>query len=165
MMDQTREKEVWSRVMAASANAPMPKQAKTMAAPRSGGLTEETLRQLMEAEAMEAHTYRQLAAKSQGNARRTLEQLSMEEQGHFRRLTAIGFLLLGRKLTVNRPEAAHFDTAPEILRNQYRRELDAAGRYRDVAGTAGVYGPLFLDLADAEERHSQMVVKLLGEML
>lgn len=164
MMEQNREKEVWSRVMAASASAPMP-QGKTMPAPKSGGLTEDMLRQLMEAEAMEAHTYRQLAAKSQGNARRTLEQLSAEEQGHFRRLTAIGFLLLGRKLTVTRPEAAHFDTAPETLRNQYRRELDAAGHYRDVARNAEVYGPLFLELADAEERHSQTVVKLLGEML
>ena len=162
MIDRTREKEVWSRVMSASAGAPMPPQ---QAVTRSSGLTEDRLRQFLADEAEDAHTYRTLAARTQGNARRTLEQLSQEEQGHYRKLGAVGYLLLGRKLTADRPEAARIDNVPEALRSQYRQELEGAARYRDAAKLAGDYEPLFLELAEDETRHSQTILRLLAELL
>lgn len=163
-MDQTREKEVWSRVMAASASAPMP-QSRAAAQPKGGTLTEDRIRDLMQDEARDAHTYRQLAARSQGNVRRQLEQISGDEQNHYRQLGAVGYLETGRRLTTERPQGAPSGTVAEALRAQYPKELEGAETYHRMAETAGPYAAVFHELGNDEERHARMIIRMLAELL
>lgn len=163
-MDQTREKEVWSRVMAASANAPMP-QARNASQPKRGTLTGDRLRELMQDEAQDAHTYRQLAARSQGSVRRTLEQISGDEQNHYRQLGAVSYLETGRRPVMERPHGAPPGTVAEALRAQYPKELEGAETYHRMAETAGPYAAVFHEMGNDEERHARMIIKLLAEML
>lgn len=164
MMDRTREQEVWSRVMAASAEAPAPAARRAPAAktaPQARGLTEDQVQTLLAEKAADVNTYRSMAAKAQSGRRRMLEQLAMENRDQARQLAAVYYLMTGRRPQREPPQASNTPCTPEALRTQYQAETAEAARYHSLAEGAGSFAGTFHDLGDAGERHGQMIIKLL----
>lgn len=156
MMNQKREAEVWNRVMAASAESPcMPK------AKPQDCLTAEQVMELLEAEQAAACTYRVLAARVKGEVRRQLQQLSREEQGHYRKLEAVYYLMTGRRPCPDRPKAPCVACTNEELRRRYEGEVEDARKYHCLAEKAGSFAQVFHSLGHDEERHSRVILHLL----
>lgn len=102
-MDCKQAQNVWSRVMAAQTAAPCTnaekapeKTARTQQAP-AVSITPEQVMQAMHEELCDAETYRCLAARMSGCARKTLLAISHDERCHAKKLGAIYFLLTGKK--------------------------------------------------------------------
>ncbi len=169
MMNRTREKEVWARVLAASAEAPAAERvqpaARQAVQPAQEGLREEQVLAMVRAEALSAHTYAALAGRARGGSRTALEQLAREERDHQKQLAAVYYLMTGRKPHVSRPQALHIADAAGTLRSQYEAHAKAGDRYRDLARETGPFAGTFRTLGSDEERHGQMVLRLLPGML
>lgn len=164
MMDRTREQEVWSRVMAASAEAPAPAAERAPAAKpaqQSRGLTEAQVQMLLAEKAADVNTYRSMAAKVQSGRRRMLEQLAMENRNQARQLAAVYYLMTGRRPRMEQPQTSDTAYNPEALRTRYQAETAEAARYHSLAEGAGSFSGIFHDLGNAGERHGQMIIKLL----
>lgn len=166
MIDRTREKEVWSRVMAASAEAPAPAArcapaAKAAPQARESGLTENQVQTLLSQKAADAATYRAMASRAPGSQRRTLEQLAMEKRDQSRQLAAVYYVMTGRKPQTEPQKAANLACTPETLRARYQAETADAARYDSLAEQSGPFAGAFRDLGHAGERHAQMLLKLL----
>ena len=109
-MDCKQAQNVWSRVMAAQTAAPCTnaekapeKTARTQQAP-AVSITPEQVMQAMHEELCDAETYRCLAARMSGCARKTLLAISHDERCHAKKLGAIYFLLTGKKACPKKPE-------------------------------------------------------------
>ena len=130
-MDCKQAQNVWSRVMAAqtaalctNAEKAPEKTARTQQAP-AVSITPEQVMQAMHEELCDAETYRCLAARMSGCARKTLLAISHDERCHAKKLGAIYFLLTGKKACPKKPENPCITCNAETLRRQYQRELSA----------------------------------------
>lgn len=109
-MDCKQAQNVWSRVMAAqtaalctNAEKAPEKTARAQQAP-AVSITPEQVMQAMHEELCDAETYRCLAARMSGCARKTLLAISHDERCHAKKLGAIYFLLTGKKACQKKPE-------------------------------------------------------------
>ena len=163
MMSKAREEAVWKRVMAMAAEAPEPMPCHRPQPDR--GLTEAQLLELLDRERMDACTYRTLAARTKGQVWRCLQQLALEEQQHGRKLETMYYLLTGRKPCPDRPKAPCVACFNEELRRRYEQERGAASQYRKLAEQESTFGHIFRHLALEEERHGEMILRLLEQCL
>ena len=160
MMNQKREAEVWNRVMAASAEAPC-------CAPKKDPvkLTCQQVMELLEHELMDACTYKVLAMRVKKQVRQCLMQLAQEEMRHYRKLEAVYYLMTGKRPCPDRPKAPCVACTNEELRKRYEEEVEGAAVYHGLANCAGSFAPVFHCLGHEEERHAQMILKLLEKCL
>ena len=91
-IDEQKERQVWSRVMGATASCPASEEAKP-----DSGLTEKTLAQMIQCECCEAAIYRSLAAQGPKCARERLLRIAEDERCHAKQLGALYFLMTGKK--------------------------------------------------------------------
>ena len=126
MMSQKREAEVWSRVMAASAEAPCSPYPK-----KHDGLSAGQLMELLEGELMDACTYQVLAGRVKKDIRRCLLQLAREERSHYRKLEAVYYLMTGQRPCPDRPRTPRVACTNEELRKRYQEEVEGAKHYHD----------------------------------
>ena len=160
MMNPKREAEVWSRVMAASAEAPCctPKK-------ESMSLTCRQVMELLERELMDACTYRTLAMRVKKPVRQTLLCLQREEMRHYRKLEAVYYLMTGKRPCPDRPKAPCVACTNEELRKRYEEEVEGAATYHKLAECAGSFASVFHCLGCEEERHAQTILHLLEKCL
>ena len=169
-IDCKQEQKVWSRVMAAQAQ---PQQTPTASLPRDPAarqtqpacLTPEHVMALMEDEKAGAAVYRALACRMTGCAKKTLEQLAEDERCHAKKLSAIYFLLTGKKACPKKPDAPCITCNAETLRRQYQCELAARERYEALAPLAGARACTLREIALDECRHAGKIYELLQNCL
>ena len=109
-MDCKQAQNVWSRVMAAQANAQStsanpPVQVKAAQEEQTASITPEQLLSSIEYEMLDAVTYQCLAARMSGCAQKTLRALSQDERRHAKELSAMYFLLTGKKVCPKKPDS------------------------------------------------------------
>ncbi len=156
MMNQKREAEIWNRVMTASAESPcMPK------SKPQDCLTAEQVMELLVGEQADACTYRTLAGRVKGSLRQQLLQLAQEEQGHYRKLEAVYYLMTGERPCPDRPKVPCISCTNEELRRRYEGEVEGARRYHCLAESAGSFESVMHCLGHDEERHSRVILQLL----
>jgi len=163
MMSKSREEAVWKRVMALSAE--MPELPAPCRSKPDTGLTEAQVLELLQGELADACTYRILAQRAKGDLRRTLLGLSQAEQRHSRKLEAVYYLMTGKRPCPDRPKAPCVACLNEELRRRYEAEVKGAARYHKLADQAGSFSQTFHCLGLEEERHGQMILKLLERWL
>ena len=124
-MDCKQAQNVWSRVMAAqtaalctNAEKAPEKTARTQQAP-AVSITPEQVMQAMHEELCDAETYRCLAARMSGCARKTLLAISHDERCHAKKLGAIYFLLTGKKACPKKPENPVSYTHLDVYKRQF----------------------------------------------
>ena len=159
-MNCKREAAVWERVMAASAECPMPTR---QAAPN--GLTPQQVMELLQKEVMDACTYRTLAMRVKKQVRSCLMQLAQEERWHYRKLEAVYYLMTGHRPCPDRPKGPCVACTNEELRKRYQEEVAGAAKYHALAEQAGSFASVFHCLGHEEERHSRMILELLQQCL
>lgn len=159
-MNSKREAAVWERVMAASAECPMP-----AVRQQESGITAQQVLELLQGELADACTYRVLAGRVKKDLRRCLLQLAQEEQRHSRQLEAVYYLMTGQRPCPDRPKPPCMACTNEELRKRYKEEVEGAARYHELAACAGSFEPLFHCLGHAEERHAGMILELLQRCL
>ena len=158
-MNNKREAEVWQRVMAASAECPMP------AGKMESGLTAPQVMELLEDELADSCTYRTLAMRVKKDLRRCLLRLAQEEWQHYRKLETVYYLMTGHRPCPDRPKAPCVACLNEELRKRYQEEVAGAEKYRCLAEKAGSFASVFHCLGHEEERHSRTVLELLQHCL
>jgi rubrerythrin len=159
-MNQKREAEVWERVVAASAECPMPIK---KAVPTE--LTARQVLELLQGELLDVCTYQTLAARVKKDARRCLWQLAQEERRHYRKLEAVYYLMTGQRPCPDRPKAPCMACTNEELRKRYKAEVEGAACYHAMAEKAGSFVSVFHCLGHEEDRHSRMILELLQRCL
>lgn len=159
-MNCKREAEVWERVMAASAECPVPVK---KVAPE--GVTAQQVMELLQAELKDTCTYRTLAMRVGKEIRRQLLQLSQEERQHYRKLEAVYYLMTGQRPCPDLPKAPCMACTNEELRKRYQEEVEGAARYHALAEKAGSFASVFHCLGHEEERHSHQILTLLQRCL
>lgn len=160
MMDHKREQEVWQRVMAMSAEAPQcskPVNKQT--------LTAEQVMELLCGELADAATYEALACRVRGQARQTLMMLAGQERQHAKKLSAVYYLMTGKKPCPDKPKYPCIACTNEELRERYIEETAGAEKYCCLAEKAGSFAKVFRELACEEEQHAHTVLKLLQQCL
>ena len=160
MINHQREAEVWERVMAASAQCPVPAKPAVPAE-----LTAEQVMELLQQELMDACTYRVLAGRVRKELRRCLLQLAREEQLHYRKLEAVYYLMTGKRPCPDRPKAPCVACTNEELRKRYEEEVEGAAVYHGLTNCAGSFATVFHCLGHEEERHAQTILNLLQKCL
>ena len=164
-IDPKQAERVWSRVMGAS--CPMsdaPKQKPPMCE-QAQGLNEKTLLELLEDELQDHATYCHLACMARGCVRQTLQSIAADEKQHAKMLSAMYYILTGKKACPEHPRPACVACLNEALREQYAGELEGSRRYAEVARRAGEHACTFERLAADECRHAQMLYCLLQKCL
>ena len=169
-IDCKQAQNVWSRVMAAQANAQStsanpPVQVKAAQEEQTASITPEQLLSSIEYEMLDAVTYQCLAARMSGCARKTLLAISHDERCHAKKLGAIYFLLTGKKACPKKPENPCITCNAETLRRQYQRELSAREHYEALAPMSGARACTMRELALDECRHAQSIYELLQSCL
>lgn len=158
-MNCKREAEVWQRVMAASAECPMP------APQMETGMTARQVMELLEGELSDACTYQTLAMRVRKDLRRCLMQLAQEERQHYRKLEAVYYLMTGQRPCPDRPKAPCVACLNEELRKRYGEEVAGAEKYHCLADKAGSFAAVFHCLGHEEERHSRRILEVLQQCL
>ena len=165
-IDCKQAQNVWSRVMAAQANAQStsanpPVQVKAAQEEQTASITPEQLLSSIEYEMLDAVTYQCLAARMSGCAQKTLRALSQDERRHAKELSAMYFLLTGKKVCPKKPDSPCITCNAETLRRQYQRELSAREHYEALASMSGARACTMRELALDECRHAQSIYELL----
>ena len=158
-MNGKREAEVWQRVMAASAECPMP------AGKTENGLNAQQVMELLQGELMDACTYQTLAMRVKKDVRRCLLQLAQEERRHYRKLEAVYYLMTGHRPCPDRPKAPCVACLNEELRKRYGEEVAGAEKYHCLAEKAGSFSAVFHCLGNEEMCHSRRILELLQHCL
>ena len=130
--------------------------------------TQTRLEQLLssiEYEMLDAVTYQCLAARMSGCAQKTLRALSQDERRHAKELSAMYFLLTGKKVCPKKPDSPCITCNAETLRRQYQGELAARDRYEALAPLAGARACTLREIALDECRHAQKLYELLQSCL
>ena len=140
-IDCKQAQNVWSRVMAAQAGAQStsanpPVQGKAAQVEQPASITPEQLLSSIEYEMLDAVTYQCLAARMSGCAQKTLRALSQDERRHAKELSAMYFLLTGKKVCPKKPDSPCITCNAETLRRQYQGELAARDHYEALEHTA-----------------------------
>ena len=169
-IDCKQAQNVWSRVMAAQANAQgtfanPPVQVKAAQEEQTASITPEQLLSSIEYEMLDAVTYQCLAARMSGCAQKTLRALSQDERRHAKELSAMYFLLTGKKVCPKKPDSPCITCNAETLRRQYQRELSAREHYEALAPMSGARACTMRELALDECRHAQSIYELLQSCL
>ena len=169
-IDCKQAQNVWSRVMAAQAGAQStsanpPVQVKAAQEEQTASITPEQLLSSIEYEMLDAVTYQCLAARMSGCAQKTLRALSQDERRHAKELSAMYFLLTGKKVCPKKPENPCITCNAETLRRQYQRELSAREHYEALAPMSGARACTMRELALDECRHAQSIYELLQSCL
>ncbi|MBP3634822.1 MAG: hypothetical protein J6J43_09655 [Oscillospiraceae bacterium] len=160
MVSKAREAEVWSRVMAASAQAPESCNPK----PRST-LTSAQVMELLEQELCDKVTCEALACRTHGAARQKLMFLARQEGEHYKKLEAIYYLLTGEKPCPDRPKQPCIACLSEELRRRWQQETKSAHTYHCLAEKTGDFASEFHVLGSEEEKHAQLLVQILQTCL
>ena len=165
-IDCKQAQNVWSRVMAAQKTAAAPAVDMTAAkAAEAASITPEQIMQAIEEECKDAATYRALAKRMTGCAGKTLEALSRDERRHAKELSAMYFLLTGKKACFKKQEPPCITCNAETLRRQYQKELAAREHYESLAPLAGARACTLREIALDECRHAQKIYELLQQCL
>ena len=170
-MDCKQAQNVWSRVMAAQTAAPCTNAEKTPAKTACAqqapavSITPEQVMQAMHEELCDAETYRCLAARMSGCAQKTLRALSQDERRHAKELSAMYFLLTGKKVCPKKPDSPCITCNAETLRRQYQGELAARDRYEALAPLAGARACTLREIALDECRRARKLYELLQSCL
>ena len=169
-IDCKQAQNVWSRVMAAQAGAQStsanpPVQVKAAQEEQTASITPEQLLSSIEYEMLDAVTYQCLAARMSGCAQKTLRALSQDERRHAKELSAMYFLLTGKKVCPKKPDFPCITCNAETLRRQYQGELAARDRYEALAPLAGARACTLREIALDECRHAQKLYELLQSCL
>ena len=165
-IDCKQAQNVWSRVMAAQANAQStsanpPVQVKAAQEEQTASITPEQLLSSIEYEMLDAVTYQCLAARMSGCAQKTLRALSQDERRHAKELSAMYFLLTGKKVCPKKPDSPCITCNAETLRRQYQGELSARDRYEALAPLAGARACTLREIALDECHRAQKLYELL----
>ena len=164
-IDPKQAERVWSRVMGAS--CPMsdaPKQKPPMCE-QAQGLNEKTLLELLEDELHDHATYCHLACMARGCVRQTLQSIAADEKRHAKMLSAMYYILTGKKACPEPSRPACVACLNEALRGQYAGELEGRRKYAELAQRAGEHACTVESLAAGECRHAQMLYSLLQHCL
>ena len=171
-MDCKQAQRVWSRVMASQEQAPKTRENQAQPAADAAEppqmqnlLTEGYVLELMQQELAGAATYRCLAGRMKGCARKLLLTLAADETDHAKKLGAIYFLMTGKKACPGRPERPCITCNAETLRMQYQKELSARETYEQLASAAGSRACTMREIAHDECRHAQLIYQLLQSCL
>ena len=159
-IDEQKERQVWSRVMGATASCPASEEAKP-----DSGLTEKTLAQMIQCECCEAAIYRSLAAQGPkvraGAAAAHRGRRTLPREAARRAL----FPHDGEKYCPEPVRGACTACFNEALRKQYQAELEAEARYAKLAARAGEQACMFEALARDEGRHAKTIYCILQQTL
>lgn len=156
MMDQRREQEVWQRVMAMSAEAPRCDKPVS-----KQSLTAEQVMELLCGELEDAAFYEALSCRIGGKLGQRLLTIAAQERKHAKKLSAIYYLMTGKKPCPDKPKCPCIACTNEALRERYIEETKGAEHYCHLAEKAGSFCELFRELACEESRHAQMILHLL----
>ena len=165
-IDCKQEQKVWSRVMAAQTNRQTAQPQN--AAPRQSApacLTPEQVMELIGYEMQDAAVYRALSCRMTGCAKKTLAEIAHDERCHAKKLSAIYFLLTGKKACPPKPEPPCITCNAETLRRQYQLELHAREQYEALAPLAGARACTLREIALEECRHAGKIYELLQNCL
>jgi len=160
-IDCKQEQKVWSRVMAAQTN-------RQTSAPQNTApacITPEQVLELIGHEMQDAAVYHALSCRMTGCAKKTLAELSRDERRHVKKLSAIYFLLTGKKACPQKPEPPCITCSAETLRRQYQAELAARERYEALAPLSGARACTLRQIALDECRHAGKIYELLQSCL
>ena len=160
MMDQTREQEVWKRVMEVSAQAPA-----CCKAPKHETVTAQQVMELLLAERDDSCTYRALADRVRTAARQKLVWLARQESEHYKKLETVYYLMTGKKPCPDRPKRPCIACVSEELRSRYHEEVKGAQTYHRLAEKAGSFDAVFHALGHEEEQHAQIILQVLQTCL
>ena len=130
-IDCKQAQNVWSRVMAAQAGAQStsanpPVQGKAAQVEQPASITPEQLLSSIEYEMLDAVTYQCLAARMSGCAQKTLRALSQDERRHAKELSAMYFLLTGKKVCPKKPDSPASPATPRLYDGSIRASLPRA---------------------------------------
>lgn len=160
MITQQREAEVWQRVMAASAQAPDCPPVRE----RSVSDSQKILELLRQCEA-NGHTYALWAAKTKGAARTVLAALSSSARHHRRKLSAVYYVLVGRRPHWETPLLPDRSCIHSALRTCYHAELQAADTCDALAKSNPAVCPTFQQLSRENAAHAQQLLTVLEHNL
>lgn len=153
--DIRKEERVWNRVMATEechAQAP-------------DCLNEGKVLELIIDELRDCGTYRSLAKAMRGCDKGILMGLAEEEACHARKLSAVYFLMTGRKACPDRPKIPCITCINTSLRQRYQDELHGHAEYLRLSKCAGEFSCVMAELAKDELCHSQKILCLLKDTL
>jgi len=150
-----QEARVWNRVMGNTRQSPEQGQ--------DSCPVPETVMELVRGELADACVYRYLAARVCCPGDRViLTELARQETAHARSLSAVYFVLTGKKACPGRQEPPCVTCTAETLRQQYFGELEKAARYEAMA--AGRFAETFRCLAREERQHAQKLLCVMGNL-
>ena len=170
-MDCKQAQNVWSRVMAAqtaalctNAEKAPEKTARTQQAP-AVSITPEQVMQAMHEELCDAETYRCLAARMSGCARKTLLAISHDERCHAKKLGAIYFLLTGKKACPKSRKTPASPATPRRSAGSISASFPRASTMKRLPPCPGARACTMRELALDECRHAQSIYELLQSCL
>lgn len=156
-IDPKQAERVWSRVMGAPYQQPAA-QAMAQSADAGAGtscLDEKTVSELVSAAASARATYQRLACMTRGCAQKTLQMLANEKSCQIKQLSAIYYILTGKKLC---PEPARPDCiacVSEALRDQIAAARQREQRYTALSQCAEAYACQLSQMAKEECRAAE----------
>jgi|GEM_PF-2463512 len=124
-------------------------------------LTPERLLEMISDEQVDSALCRRLADLARGQARGVLMQLLHDERRHARTAAAMYYILTGKQPGSCAAPVPACAALRRELRLRYDAELRAAQAYETLAGTAGSFGDVFLQLSQDERGHAAAILALL----
>ncbi|MBQ8831065.1 MAG: ferritin-like domain-containing protein [Oscillospiraceae bacterium] len=121
------------------------------------------LKTLMNYEYTDWNIYRTLSQRYTGENKIRFTEMANDERRHFRMLHGAYYILTGEKYVPEKPEKLSSGTLPQILKERYKIELEAAAGYLKAAETApSDLADLYLSNAEDEKRHAKTALYLLS---
>lgn len=132
---------------------------------QTASITPEQLLSSIEYEMLDAVTYQLRPHACPAARRRRSGALSQDERRHAKELSAMYFLLTGKKVCPKKPDSPCITCNAETLRRQYQGELAARDHYEALAPLAGARACTLREIALDECRHAQKLYELLQSCL
>ena len=151
LMDRETEREIWKRVQGTtSLNA-------------EESLLPERLEQLVEAQKQTAAAQRQLAQRMGGGARSALRQMAAENEKDASELTALYYLMTGRRLRLKAKAEPLPRDPSEAIRALWSRERKTAQDSAELARSFSAEAADFSQLRARAERRQTRLARILGD--
>ena len=158
-------RRVWQRVD--PQQEPYPEQKEESPATTQPGQERQILEDLLSRKRQGQRDY-QLWARQvpMGVLRQKLHQLAAEKAGQVRRLLAAYYLLTENQLASPIPVGGgKLDPWRQMLRRKWFEELDSAGQMEHLAEHLPELEGLFMELAQEDRRHGELLLRLLAQSL
>lgn len=156
-MDQEREREVWRRVKGPGGPAP--------GLNAGEALLPEKLEALILEQRAQAAALRAAAGRLQGPRRGELNRMAARGEARARELTALHYLLTGRRLRLQSPRLPAPGPLPETLRGLCLSLRDSARAFGSLGAEFSAWAGDFSRLSEAAEADGRRLMGLLREEL